>query len=140
MVARKGNSPAPTAVGVVLPLAVADGRQSLSRQLPMGQLGQSPSQAATAASSIGSRSSSSSNQARSRPTGLPLARKASHAEPMGKSVGNSVGKPVCKPVGRQAASQKGKGSDMSVTEMMQWLDRKLGQASAGRPMQTDQTG
>ena len=33
-------------------------------------------------------------------------------------------------VGKQAASQKSKGSDLSVTEMMQWLDSKLGRPTA----------
>lgn len=32
-------------------------------------------------------------------------------------------------VGKQA-SLKGKGSDLSVIEMMQWLDSKLGQSAA----------
>lgn len=37
-----------------------------------------------------------------------------------------------KVVGKQA-SLKGRGSDLSVTEMMQWLDSKLGQSAVAVP-------
>lgn len=119
LAAKKGK-PAPTATGVTLPLAVAGNRHGLERQCPSGQSpslpsGRFPSQPASANSMPGSRVSA---QARSRPTGLPLPTKASPAGPMGRVVG------------KQAASQKGKGSDLSVTEMMQWLDSKLGQPTA----------
>ena len=58
----------------------------------------------------------SSMQGRSRPTGLPLPRKASTAGP------------IAKPVGKPALKQAGQGPELSVTEMMQWLDSKLGQS------------
>ena len=124
--AVKKGSPAPTATGVALAPAVAGSRHGLQRQPPLGQspslpLGQSlslpsgcfPSQSASGHSTPGSRIGA---QVRSRPTGLPLPRKASPAGPVGRVVG------------KQAASLKGKGSDLSVTEMMQWLDSKLGQS------------
>lgn len=126
--AAKEGSPAPRATGVTVPLAVAGNRHGLERQSPSDQSpslplsqslllpsGRFPSQTASGHSTPGSRTSA---QARSRPTGLPLARKASPAGPMGRVVG------------KQGASQKGKGSDLSVTEMMQWLDSKLGQPTA----------
>ena len=74
------------------------------RQLPSLQL---PSKAAPALSVTGS----VSGQARSRPTGLPLARK-----------GSAAGQ---KPVGSLVPDRQAKGTEMSVSEMMQWLDSKL---------------
>ncbi len=58
-----------------------------------------------------------SSQTRSRPIGLPLARKGSGA--------------VLKPVGKLPTGGQVKGPEgnlLSVTEMMQWLDSKLVQA------------
>ena len=58
-----------------------------------------------------------SSQTRSRPTGLPLARKGSSAglKPVGKL-----------PAGGQVKGPE--GTQLSVSEMMQWLDSKLAQA------------
>ena len=36
---------------------------------------------------------------------------------------------MVKPVGKSTVIQRGKGSELSVTEMMQWLDSKLGQSA-----------
>jgi len=56
------------------------------------------------------------SQTKSRPIGLPLARK-----------GGITGKPVGKlPTGGQVKGPG--GTQLSVTEMMQWLDSKLAQA------------
>lgn len=56
------------------------------------------------------------SQTKSRPIGLPLARK-----------GSITGKPVGKlPTGGQVKGPG--GTQLSVTEMMQWLDSKLAQA------------
>lgn len=76
-------------------------------QLPSLQL---PLKAAPALSVTGS----SSGQIKSRPTGLPLARKGSTAG--------------LKPISSLVPVRQGKGSEMSVSEMMQWLDSKLAQA------------
>ncbi len=61
--------------------------------------------------------SRTSSQTRSRPSGLPLARK-----------GSSAG---FKAPGKLPAGQ-GRSSELSVTEMMQWLDSKLAQAKPAR--------
>lgn len=118
----KKGIPATTAVGVTPPLAVADSKHASTKQISVGQspslpLSRSPSPPAAALSTSGSRVG---GQARSKPTGLPLPRKASPAGPMGRVVGKQ-------------ASLKGRGSDLSVTEMMQWLDSKLGQSAVAVP-------
>ncbi|DBA65736.1 TPA: hypothetical protein ACH3X2_002777 [Trebouxia sp. C0005] len=93
----------------VPPIAPKNNKISTQRQLPSA----SPlSKAASAPGLIGRTGS----QTRSRPTGLPLARK-----------GSSAG---LKPAGKLPAGQaKGpEGTELSVSEMIQWLDSKLAQA------------
>ena len=71
---------------------------------------QFPSMVASAPGAMGRVSS----QTRFRPTGLPLARKGSTAG--------------LKPAGNVGSARQGNGTEMSVSEMMQWLDSKLAQA------------
>ncbi|DBA96520.1 TPA: hypothetical protein ACH3X1_015398 [Trebouxia sp. C0004] len=94
----------------VPPIAPENNKGSTKRQLPSAH----PMSKAASAPGVMGRTSS---QTRSRPTGLPLARK-----------GSSAGS---KPVGKLPAGQvKGpEGTQLSVTEMMQWLDSKLAQAA-----------
>ena len=83
---------------------------STQRQLPSAD----PLSKAASAPGVMGRTST---QTRSRPIGLPLARK-----------GSSAG---LKPVGKLPAGAhlKGpEGAQLSVSEMMQWLDSKLAQA------------
>jgi len=93
----------------VPPIASENNRGSTQRQLPSAH----PLSKAASAPGVMGRTSS---QTRSKPTGLPLAGK-----------GSSAG---LKPVGKLPAGQgKGpEGTQLSVTEMMQWLDSKLAQA------------
>jgi hypothetical protein len=94
----------------VPPIAPEHSKGSTQRQLPSAH---SLSKAASAPGVI----DRTGNQTRSRPTGLPLARKGSSAglKPVGKV-----------PAGGQVKGPE--GTQLSVTEMMQWLDSKLAQA------------
>ena len=93
----------------VPPIALENSKGSTQRQLPSAH----PLSKAASAPGVMGRTSS---QTRSRPTGLPLARKGSSAgvKPLGKLLAGQVKGP--------------EGTQLSVTEMMQLLDSKLAQA------------
>ena len=95
-----------------IPPMLPNSQGLLQNQLPSTQ---TLSKAASAPGVIGRIIS----QTRSKPTGLPLARK-----------GSGIGS---KAVGKLPAGH-GKGSDLSVSEMMQWLDSKLAQAMPAQPV------
>ena len=60
------------------------------------------------------------SQTKSRPSGLPLARK-----------GSSAG---FKATGSKLLAPQGKASELSVIDMMQWLDSKLAMAPTAQPL------